>query len=203
MTREAETRSGPAPALSAKLAAPLSTGREIERAVLTDRVLAATSARLALLRAPAGFGKTTLMLEIRRRLARAGVPTAWLTLDPGDNDVGRFLSAVEAALAPLALGLAATSQAEWGPDERALALIDAVATHNDPFTLFLDDFESVQSGTVLGLVRELVGHLPSGARVIIGSRGAPELGLGRMRARGHLIEVEPTHLRFTLEEAET
>ncbi len=203
MTREAETRSGPAPALSAKLAAPLSTGREIERAVLTDRVLAATSARLALLRAPAGFGKTTLMLEIRRRLARAGVPTAWLTLDPGDNDVGRFLSAVEAALAPLALGLAATSQAEWGPDERALALMDAVATHNDPFTLFLDDFESVQSGAVLGLVRELVGHLPSGARVIIGSRGAPELGLGRMRASGRLVELEPTHLRFTLEEAET
>jgi LuxR family maltose regulon positive regulatory protein len=201
MTREAETRSGPAPALSAKLAAPLSTGREIERAVLTERVLAATSARLALLRAPAGFGKTTLMLEIRRRLARAGVPTAWLTLDPGDDDVGRFLSALEAALAPLALGLAATSQAEWGPHERALALMDAVATHNDPFALFLDDFESVQGGAVLGLVRELIDHLPSGARVVIGSRGAPELGLGRMRASGHLVEVEPTHLRFTLEEA--
>src|SRR6516165_9415325 len=88
-------------ALSAKLAAPLSTGDAIERTALSQRVLAAVSARIVLLRAPAGFGKTTLMLEVRRSLEASAVPTAWLTLDPADNDVGRFLYAIQAALAPL------------------------------------------------------------------------------------------------------
>jgi LuxR family maltose regulon positive regulatory protein len=189
-------------ALSAKLAVPLSTGDAIERAGLSRRVLAAPSARIALLRAPAGFGKTTLMLEIRRKLEASAVPTAWLTLDPADSDVGRFLYAIRAALTPLISGLSNAPHDAVGPDEVALALIDAIAAHQTPFALFLDDFEAVQGAAVLGLVRELISHLPAGARIVIGSRNAPELGLGRLRAHGKLVEIEPTHLRFTVEEAD-
>lgn len=189
-------------ALSAKLAAPLSTGDAIERADLSQRVLAAPSARVVLLRAPAGFGKTTLMLEVRRRLEASAIPTAWLTLDPADNDVGRFLYAIQAALTPLISGLSNAVCDAAGPDEVALGLIDAIAAHQTPFALFLDDFETVQGAAVLGLVRELISHLPAGARIVIGSRNVPELGLGRLRAHGRLVEVEPSHLRFTVEEAD-
>ncbi|MBR0899120.1 hypothetical protein JQ616_29560 [Bradyrhizobium tropiciagri] len=189
-------------ALSAKLAVPLSTGDAIERTDLSQRVLAATSARIVLLRAPAGFGKTTLMLEVRRRLEASAIPTAWLTLDPADNDVGRFLYAVRAALTPLISGLSNAARDAVGPDEVALGLIDAIAGHQAPFALFLDDFETVQGAAVLGLVRELISHLPAGARIVIGSRNVPELGLGRLRAHGKLFEIEPTHLRFTIEEAD-
>ena len=190
-------------ALSAKLAAPLSTGDAIERTALSQRVLAAPSTRIALLRAPAGFGKTTLMLEVRRRLEASAVPTAWLTLDPADNDIGRFLYAIQAALAPLISSLSNAGRAAVGPDELALRLIDAIAAHRTPFALFLDDFEAVQGAAVLGLVRELISHLPAGARIVIGSRNVPELGLGRLRAHGKLVEIEPTHLRFTIEEADS
>lgn len=187
-------------ALSAKLAVPLSTGDAVERSALSQRIFAAASAPVALLRAPAGFGKTTLMLEIRRRLDAAATPTAWLTLDPADNDVGRFLYVVQAALSPLISGLSEATRIAVGPDEMALGLIDAVAAHHGPFGLFLDDFEAVQSAAVLGLVRELISHLPPGARIVIGSRSVPDLGLGRLRAHRKLIEIEPTHLRFTVEE---
>ncbi|MCK1394375.1 LuxR C-terminal-related transcriptional regulator [Bradyrhizobium sp. 1] len=189
-------------ALGAKLAVPLSTGDAIERAALSQRVLAAPSARIVLLRAPAGFGKTTLMLEVRHRLEASAIPTAWLTLDPADNDVGRFLYAIRAALTPLISGLSNAARDTAGPDEVALGLIDAMAAHRTPFALFLDDFETVQGAAVLGLVRELISHLPAGARIVIGSRNVPELGLGRLRAHGRLVEFEPAHLRFTVEEAD-
>ncbi|WP_454644797.1 LuxR C-terminal-related transcriptional regulator [Bradyrhizobium liaoningense] len=189
-------------ALSAKLAAPVLTSNAIERPALSQRVVAAPSAPIVLLRAPAGFGKTTLMLEVRRRLEASAIPTAWLTLDPADNDVGRFLYVLRAALTPLISGLSNLEPDAAGPDEVALGLIDAIAAHRTPFALFLDDFETVLGDAVLGLVRELIGHLPAGARIVIGSRNVPELGLGRLRAHGKLVEIEPTHLRFTIEEAD-
>ncbi|WP_165825243.1 LuxR C-terminal-related transcriptional regulator [Rhodopseudomonas palustris] len=187
-------------ALSVKLAVPLLTGDAIERAALSQRVLASPSARIVLLRAPAGFGKTTLMLELRQKLEASAIPTAWLTLDSADNDVGRFLYVVRAALTPLIPGLSTSADAAAGPDEIALGLIDAIAAHRAPFALFLDDFETVQGPAVLGMVRELISHLPAGGRIVIGSRNVPELGLGRLRAHGKLVEIEPTHLRFTIEE---
>jgi LuxR family maltose regulon positive regulatory protein len=78
--------------------------------------------------------------------------------------------------------------------------VAALAAHDAPFTLFLDDFERVQEPAVLGLVREIVEHLPRGGQIVIGSRSLPDLGLGRLRARGQLMEIDTDRLRFSLEE---
>jgi LuxR family maltose regulon positive regulatory protein len=78
--------------------------------------------------------------------------------------------------------------------------VAALAAHDAPFTLFLDDFEVVQEPAVLGLVREIVEHLPRRGQIVIGSRGLPDLGMGRLRARGQLIEIDTDRLRFSLEE---
>lgn len=184
--------------LIAKLRPPLATAFEIQRTEVCERIFNAGAARLVLLRAPAGFGKTTVMLQVRQRFAETGLPQAWLTLDRADNDVGRFLAALTASLEPLIPALRKVrAAAEQGPDELAFALIDTVAAHPAPFALFLDDFEMLQSPVVLGLVQELIEQLPRGAQLVVGSRGVPELGLGRLRARGRLLEVEPTQLRFS------
>src|SRR5690606_27065155 len=61
---------------------------------------------------------------------------------------------------------------------------------------------SVQNPAVAAIVAELIEQLPRGAQVIMGSRGVPELGLGRLRARGRLLEIDPSHLRFSESEAD-
>src|SRR5437868_8025765 len=191
----------PAPrafALAGKLRPPLATAFELQRTEVCERIFNAGAARLVLLRAPAGFGKTTVMLQVRRRFEETGLPQAWLTLDRADNDVGRFLAALTASLEPLIPALRKLRPLDGqGPDELAFALIDTVTAHPAPLALFLDDFEVLQSPVVLGLVQELIEQLPRGAQLIVGSRGVPELGLGRLRARGRLLEVEPTQLRFS------
>lgn len=188
-----------------KINVPMASPSEVLRTDICDQIFAAGAARLVLLRAPAGFGKTTVMLQVRQRFEQAGVPTAWLTLDSADNDIGRFLGALAAALDGLIPGLSSMdARSGWeGPDGMAFSLIDRVAAHPVPFTLFLDDFEAVQNQAVLGLVNELIDQLPRGVQLVVGSRGVPDLSLGWLRARGWLLEIEPAQLRFTIAEADS
>lgn len=193
--------------LVAKLRPPMLTPFQVERRAICDAVCAAGFVKLVLVRAPAGFGKTTAMLQCRARLDAEGVATAWLTLDRADNDATRFLGSLEAAFelvlrkggAPLAAALPAPQSA----GEHALALIDRMAAHDRPFTLFLDDFEALQNPAVAGLVWQVVEQLPPGARLVVGTRWVPESGLARLRARGELLEIEPAQLRFTAEETDS
>ena len=64
------------------------------------------AARLVLVSAPAGFGKTTLVASW---LADAGVTAAWLSLDQADDDPSAFVRYLVAAVERAAPGLARTS----------------------------------------------------------------------------------------------
>ena len=177
--------------LQTKLHPPSATHAQVERAAISDEI-AGTAARLVLVRAPAGFGKTTAMAQALQRMEAQGTATAWLTLDRADNDMSRFVSGLGEVV--LRLGL---------EELRGSAPFDAVAAlaaHDAPFALFLDEFEVVHEPAVLGLVREIVEHMPRGGRIVIGSRSLPDLGLGRLRARGQLLEIDTDRLRFSLEE---
>ncbi len=146
-----------------------------------DLVCASQAVSLVLVRAPAGFGKTTTMLQCRAQLEENGVDTAWLTLDSSDNDPTRFLAGLRAAVAQLASGQAsmpessipAGGKSQGALGDLALDLMEHLAAHNAPFALLLDDFEHVHSPTVLDLVRELIAHLPRRGQLIIGARSRP------------------------------
>ena len=71
--------------------------RVVSRPRLLERLEQGTRSgcKLTLISAPAGFGKTTLVSEWVQRIDG---PTAWLSLDEGDNDPTRFWCYVIAAL---------------------------------------------------------------------------------------------------------
>lgn len=200
--------SGPVPSggqyLRAKLNPPLAPSFEVPRTELCERIFAAGSVKLVVVRAPAGFGKTLVMQQLHQRFQEAGLPCAWAALDAADNDVERFLTVLAGALKGVISGAPEGRRAKerLGADTQALELLDRVAAHPSAFALFLDDFEAVQSEAVVGLVRQLIEQLPPGAQMIVGSRGVPELGLGRLRAQGRLLEIGPSQLRFSVSEAD-
>lgn len=181
-------------AQSSKFNLPGTSASLILRQAIAERVARAAAARLILVRAPAGFGKTTALRQIHDQLQADGIATAWITLDAADNDVPRFLSCLAEAVARLQVHEGAVQ----GPDADAVALL---AQEGTPFALFLDEFEALQAPAVLGLVREVVEHLPRGGRVVIGSRSLPDLGVGRLRVRGQLEEIGVDLLRFSVEES--
>ncbi|MFV0677988.1 LuxR C-terminal-related transcriptional regulator [Variovorax sp. tm] len=180
--------------LETKLNPPAFVATQVPRTAIGEEV-ASAAVKLVLVRAPAGFGKTTAMAQIRERMEARGIATAWLTLDRADNDVSRFLDCLAEAVQRLGV-----EDPRGNGGNNPFDAVAALAAHESPFTLFLDDFERVQEPAVLGLVREIVEHLPRRGQIVIGSRSLPDLGLGRLRARGQLTEIDTDRLRFSLEE---
>jgi LuxR family maltose regulon positive regulatory protein len=190
--------------LHTKLSPPAALPRQIVRQAVVDAVCGAQGVKLVLLRAPAGFGKSTVMLQCLERLKASGMATAWLTIDHADNDASRFLAGLERAAGALSDGDEDEPRAA-APDagtvgDVALRVIARIARHDRPFALFLDDFEAVHEPGVLALLREVIEHLPPQGRLVIGSRSIPDLRLGRLRARGQLLEIDAARLRFSLDE---
>lgn len=192
-------------ALTSKLNQPTVHAAQLPRDEISASLQAGGAVKLVLVQGPAGFGKSTLLAQSLDALAGAGTRTAWLTLDEADNDIQRFMFCLEAAIAnllPTRAGEPMTGDDRRSAGNTALSLIAGLANHSDDFVLFLDDFERVQEPTVLGLVREIIDHLPPNCRLVIGSRSLPDLRLARLRTRGQLVEIDSRRLRFSLAETE-
>jgi LuxR family maltose regulon positive regulatory protein len=192
--------------LTSKLSPPSITESQVMRSHICELMGKAQAVKVILVRAPAGFGKTTAMVQARRELERQGIDTAWVTLDAADNDAARFLSCVSMAVTMMTEPDLSDEQARSALSAHklgdiALEIMEKLAGHPAPFALFLDDFESIKDPTVLRLVREMIDNLPRRGQLILGSRGLPDLGLGRLRARGQLLEIDAAELRFSLKEA--
>jgi LuxR family maltose regulon positive regulatory protein len=81
----------------------------VPRPALLARTLErAADARLVLVQATAGFGETTLLVQLAAALAAApGGEVVWVSLDAEDNDANRLFAALFGALAALELSWAA------------------------------------------------------------------------------------------------
>ncbi|MGU7778625.1 LuxR C-terminal-related transcriptional regulator [Burkholderia sp. PU8-34] len=168
--------------------------REVERADICQRI-AHSRARLVLVHAPAGFGKTTAMTQARSCLDQANVHTVWVSLDRADNDVPHFIRCLRAAI-----GQSGVDEIPLGTP---LEILQALSHDVSAFTLFLDDFEKLVEPAVIGLIREAVEHLPRNGQILIGTRAQPDLGIARLRVQGELLEIDEMNLRFTSQEAQT
>lgn len=175
-----------------KINPPMASSGLVTRSRISEAISAFPDAKLVLICAPAGFGKTTVMLQCAARLVAEKRRTAWLTLDQGDNDLSRFRSSLERAMAGVI----------DSPGTSADDIVWRLSESSVPFSLFLDEFETIHDPGVLGLVRAILEILPTGAQLVIGSRHKVQgLGVARLRARGQMLEIDPAQLRFSAAEA--
>ncbi len=215
------------PVLVTKLLAPVRRPTLVARPRLTGQLDATLEPgqRLTLVSAPAGFGKTSALavwLDGVARLDGRGrrqpaARVAWLSLDEGDNDLGRLLTHLVAALdrAGMVTDPAALAPLPAAPPAAVVAAGRVVLTalvnsaddggggsRGGPWVVVLDDYHVIASADVHETVAFLLDHLPDGLHVVVLTRSDPPLPVARLRARGQLVEVRAADLRFTLEEAE-
>jgi LuxR family maltose regulon positive regulatory protein len=189
--------------LATKLLVPALGSEVVGRPRLVERLNEATQRRVTLVAAPAGFGKTT---AVASWIAATRPPVAWLALDDGDNDLGRFLVHVVGAVRARwpdvgAHAAALLARAPLRGPAVLGALLNDLATQDSPVTLVLDDFEALHLQEVLDAVAFILDHQPPNLHLVLCARGEPHLPLPRLRARGQLAEVTIDDLRFTLDEA--
>jgi LuxR family maltose regulon positive regulatory protein len=201
---EVVSSSGP-DVLWGKLRPPASRPGLLPRAGLRSLLQAGLQAKLCLLSAPAGFGKTTLLAQC---LPAAGAgPVAWVSLDEGDNDPSRLWLCVVEALRSVEPKVG-TAALEWGRGtsadlHRAVLpwLLNELRALGSPLVLVLDDYHLVTNPLGHRALAFFLDHLPQGVHVVLSTRVDPPLPLARMRARGELAELRAAELRFTDEEA--
>src|SRR5260370_41884571 len=95
------------PVFARKLYPPRPRRNGSNRPRLLERLNEDLQRKLALISAPAGFGKTTLISEWLASCEQLEpkVRAAWLSLDEGENDPTRFLTYLVAALQTMAAHL--------------------------------------------------------------------------------------------------
>src|SRR5258706_9032813 len=195
------------PLLATKLHRPLPRAQLVRRPQLAERLTQGVMGPLTLVSAPAGFGKTTLLAQW---LAESGMPVAWLSLEPGDNELVRFLSYLIAALQTLdphlgAVALTLLQMPQPAAAETVLTLLtNDVGSHGrdgGDFVLVLDDYHVIDAKAVDHALTFLLEHLPPHMHLVIATREDPPLPLARLRVGGQLTEVRVTDLRFTPSEA--
>jgi LuxR family maltose regulon positive regulatory protein len=166
---------------------------------------ASVQSKLCLLAAPAGFGKTTLLLQWRASVN--GGRVAWVSLDEGDNDPTRFWIYVVEALWTVEPTVGATTLEALRRTSADFyrvvlpSLINALHAIDSQVFLVLDDLYLVTHPTCYQTLTFLLDHLPVNIHVVLSTRADPPLPLARMRARGELAEIRAADLRFASEEA--
>src|SRR6516225_9745783 len=192
--------------IETKLHPPGSRGEWVERSALIDE-LVHTTAKLVLVDAPAGFGKTTLVAQ---RLSSPAEKRsfAWVSLDRGDSDPGRLWSYIVSALSRACPDFDGEAilhdlqvQAPEFPDSVLPMLANELATLSAPVVLVLDDYHMIKERRCHEQMRFLLLHLPPSAQIVIITRADPPLPLARLRAAGEMIEIRARELRFAPEEA--
>jgi LuxR family maltose regulon positive regulatory protein len=193
------------PLIGTKLYVPRPRHGLVARPRLLDVLRAGEQARLTLVSAPAGFGKTTLLADWAQRTATTGRAVAWVSLDPSDNEPASFWSYVAAALQRTVPGLDpdALERIESGsvsPEGMLTPLLNGLGAAPDEVWLVLDDYHVVVDPDVRRGVTFFLEHLPANVHVLVSTRADPDLPLPRWRVRGELVEVRASDLRFRLDE---
>jgi len=185
---------------------PAARDEHVERAPLLAAI-ERSGARVVVVTAPPGYGKSTLLAQWCERCA-AGEHVAWVSLDA--DDVGaRLWSAVLTGLRELlGPGIDAALDAADAPDADLrsgvlIALLDALATAPEPIALVLDDLHLVlDDATTRDSLDWVLARLPSPHRVLLASRRDVGLqSLGRLRIQGAVLDLRADDLRFADGEA--
>ena len=158
----------PAPRRRATLGSGL-----VARGRLVRRLTEVHDLALALLVAPAGYGKTTTLLEWAQHDER---PFAWVALHRADDDADHLRGSVARATAPL-------------------------TGRGRDFVLVLDDVQVLRSRGAIDVLAALVEDPPEGAQLVLASRCEPPLPLGRLRAHREVLDLTPRDFVMTRGEA--
>src|SRR3984957_15253121 len=192
--------------IATKILLPRSAAGLVQRPRLLNLIAQLQAKQLTIIKAGAGFGKTSLAVSWAEQLQNSGNLVAWLAIDPEDNEPTRFLFHSAQALRhacsgvgdeTLALILGASLNQ---PRTIVSVLINDLTNIDDEVFLFLDDYQWLTHPEIHSVMSFLLKRAPSNFHVVIITRSEPPGFLTRLRAQNQLLEVDALALRFNLDE---
>jgi LuxR family maltose regulon positive regulatory protein len=177
----------------------------VHRPHLLERLDQRRSRPLTLVSAPAGYGKSVLILSW---LKSCDIPSAWVSIDKNDNDLrtftAYFVAAVETVFSEACRNTQALLSASDLPPVTVLGanLLNDLDRIEQSFIMVLDDFHYIENKSVLEMITQLLSHPPQAMHLVLIGRQDPALPISALRAQSFVSEIRTQDLRFNLKETE-
>ncbi len=192
--------------ITSKLTPPRSPASLISRLSTIQLLKDINSKSFILVTAPAGYGKTTLLSQMRKEYSVQGKRVAWLTLDESDVHLSQFTTYLVESLKYIGcpIGDAALTVFQKS-SSNALeafrnAFINEVHSYNASLIIIIDDLHYVKNSQILNLIDQLINYAPSNLCIVVASRHVPPLSIARYRVHGNMIEIKSEDLRLSYDE---
>ncbi len=171
----------------------------VARPELVGRLVTAHDAALALITAPAGYGKSTLLAQWAQCDER---PFIAVTLEPARDAKAAIANSIACAFADLGwidadVYTALTSSARGDATVALARLLRSLEGPEGGFVLVFDDAHTIPARAFRTVVSALLGRLGPGSQVAVASRTEPPLPIGRLRGHRALVEVGTGDLAMT------
>jgi LuxR family transcriptional regulator, maltose regulon positive regulatory protein len=201
--------SAPIPIIQSKCVAPRLLMQHVPRPHLIASIDQGVKRALTLISASAGSGKTTLLTEWAQT---THIPVAWLSLEPADNDLSRFLTYLIVMLHSFndRIGLQAKvfldspthprSELQVAEQIASSLISDIVHTISEDRVLIFDDYHVLKNKNINHILFFFVTHLPPTLHILLGTRTPPRFPLARLRVHGQVYEIPADELRFNTAE---
>lgn len=166
--------------------------------------------KLLLLSAPAGYGKTSLLIDLAHNV---DMPVCWLSLDLLDRDPQRFIAYLIASLAERFPGVGETSRLQLNrlksieQDGESLLVMLTNEIYDqieDDFLLILDDYHLLDDVPVISaLVNRFLELVVENCHIVLSSRTLPSLDdVTLMVAREQVAGLNHVELAFVPREVQ-
>ena len=193
------------PLLQTKLFPPGAGGLPLlPRQALIDRLYEARGRRAMVLSAPAGFGKSTILCQLRLRLLEQGAAVAWLSCDETDSEPQRLIQYLLASIQRVVPAFGGNTANLLGTDVAVPleGILDAFLADlrrlEGPLYLFLDDFHAALPHGV----RYLIENLPDHVRVVASTRFRPRFLVDEPTLKPWTFCLSAEDLRLSREESD-
>lgn len=174
----------------------------LHRARLIDWMHENSFRKLTFISAPAGFGKTSLLVDFASDVEAR---ICWFLVTQGDQELRKFAWDLILAIRQTfpKFGLEIESHLRTNPgglDHVSLAndfINDALNCIDDYCLIFIDDYHLVaESDEVTGFFELILDYLPDGIRIVSASRTEFGVPTGKLYARNEISLMNVDQLRF-------
>nr|WP_081514480.1 serine/threonine-protein kinase [Nocardia donostiensis] len=196
------------PAATTKFRPPTPTRQPVPRPRLLNILGSGERRMLAVIHAPAGFGKSTLATQWRDELTSLGMAVAWIGIDSGDDNEIWFLAHLIQAIRRVRpdIGVGLDQVLEERPADAGqfaiTALIDELHRSGKAIVVVIDDWHRITDPAAVGVLDTLLDQGCHHLRFVVTSRDQTGLPISRMRVRDELVEIGSSELRLTRDEIE-
>lgn len=186
---------------------PVRGGGLVDRKRLTDLMEEVSRNTLTFVKAPAGYGKSTVLTQWYEALMAKGAAGGWFSANHTEYHLSKFFRYIVAAIQTSRpqfggrINRMLNATDDFSPESISSLFVNELSDLEESIYLFIDDFHLIPDQNSSKAMAMILGQPPANLHLIVASRQSLPFDVSRLRMRGLLAEIGIDRLRFDQDEA--